>query len=65
MIYPSIDKLLTIVDSKYILVHVAAERSKEMMTNKHYQLREDEYTSVKEIGRSLEELEKGLIEVKK
>ena len=65
MIYPSIDKLLTIVDSKYILVHVAADRSKEMMTNKHYQLREDEYTSVKEIGRSLEELEKGLIEVKK
>ncbi len=65
MIYPSIDKLLTIVDSKYILVHVAAERSKEMINNKHYQLREDEYTSVKEIGRSLEELEKGLIEVKK
>ena len=65
MIYPSIDKLLTIVDSKYILVHVAAERSKEMINNKHYQLREDEYTSVKEIGRSLEELEKGLITVKK
>ena len=65
MIYPSIDKLLTIVDSKYILVPVAAERSKEMINNKHYQLREDEYTSVKEIGRSLEELEKGLIEVKK
>lgn len=65
MIYPSIDKLLTIVDSKYILVHVAAERSKEMINNKHYQLREDEYTSVKEIGRSLEELEKGLIEIKK
>lgn len=65
MIYPSIDKLLTIVDSKYILVHVAAERSKEMITNKHFQLREDEYTSVKEIGRSLEELEKGLITIKK
>ena len=65
MIYPSIDKLLTIVDSKYILVHVAAERSKEMINNKHYQLREDEYTSVKEIGRSLEELEKGLITIKK
>lgn len=65
MIYPSIDKLLTIVDSKYILVHVAAERSKEMITNKHFQLRENEYTSVKEIGRSLEELEKGLITVKK
>ena len=65
MIYPSIDKLLTIVDSKYILVHVAAERSKEMINNKHFQLREDEYTSIKEIGRSLEELEKGLIEIKR
>lgn len=65
MIYPSIDKLLTIVDSKYILVHVAAERSKEMINNKHFQMKESEYVSDKEIGRSLEELEKGLITLKK
>ena len=30
MIYPSIDKLLNIVNSKYELVHIAARRSKEM-----------------------------------
>ena len=30
MIYPSIDKLLNIVSSKYELVHIAARRSKEM-----------------------------------
>jgi len=64
MIYPSIDKLLTIVDSKYKLVHVASERSKQMMLNSHYQLKSDQYISKKEIGRSLEELEKGLITLK-
>ena len=63
MIYPSIDKLLNIVDSKYKLVHVASKRSKEMIENKHFQLKEGEYTSKKEIGRSLEELENGLLKV--
>lgn len=63
MIYPSIDKLLTIVDSKYTLVHIAAERSKQMITNKHFQMKEENYVSKKEIGRSLEELEKGLIKI--
>ena len=64
MIYPSIDKLLTIVDSKYKLVHVISERSKEMMINEHYQMKPESYVSKKEIGRSLEELEKGLIKIK-
>ncbi len=63
MIYPSIDKLLNIVDSKYKLVHVASKRSKEMIENSHFQLKEGEYASKKEIGRSLEELEKGLLKV--
>ncbi len=63
LIYPSIDKLLTIVDSKYKLVHVASERSKQMMINDHYQMKKDQYVSKKEIGRSLEELEKGLIKI--
>jgi len=63
MIYPSIDKLLNIVDSKYKLVHVASKRSKEMIENKHFQMKEGEYASKKEIGRSLEELENGLLKV--
>jgi len=64
MIYPSIDKLLNIVDSKYILVHVAAERARIMKEYKHYQMNENEYKSKKEIGRALEEVEKGYITVK-
>ena len=64
MLYPSIDKLLNIVDSKDILVHVAAIRSKQMRENKTFQMKENEYKSKKEIGRSLEEVEKGLITVK-
>ena len=55
MIYPSIDKLLNIVSSKYELVHIAARRSKEMTRNEHYQLRENEYKCSKNIGRALEE----------
>ena len=35
MIYPSIDKLLTKVGSKYLLVHIASRRAKEMTENKH------------------------------
>jgi len=64
MIYPSIDKLLNIVDSKYKLVHIAADRAKVMKEHKHFQMSEDEYVSKKEIGRALEEVERGLIVVK-
>ena len=64
MIYPSIDKLLTIVDSKYKLVHVVSIRSKQIMANGYLQMKPSEYVSIKEIGRSLEELEKGLIKIK-
>ncbi len=63
MIYPSIDKLLNIVDSKYKLVHAVSIRAKEMLSKHHYQMKETEYKSVKEIGRSLEEIEKGLVKV--
>lgn len=64
MIYPSIDKLLTIVDSKYKLVHIAARRGKEILETGYLQMKPSEYVSKKEIGRSLEELEKGLITLK-
>lgn len=63
MLNPSIDKLLTIVDSKYKLVHVASIRSKQMLENNHYQMAEKDYTNKRTIGRALEELEKGLITV--
>lgn len=63
MLYPSIDKLLNIVDSKYTLVHVASIRSKEMLENNHYQMKESEYKNKKELGRALEEVEAGLIKL--
>ena len=63
MLYPSIDKLLNIVDSKYTLVRVASLRSKEMLEKKYYQLKESEYRSVKPLGRALEEVEAGLIKI--
>lgn len=65
MIYPSIDKLLTIVDSKYTLVYVAANRSKQISKNNYYQMPESSYKSSKAIGRALEELNENLIHVNK
>ena len=65
MIYPSIDKLLNIVDSKYQLVHIASRRSKEMFRTDHYQMPIGDYVSTKNIGRALEELAEGLIIIKK
>lgn len=65
MIYPSIDKILNTVDSKYILVHVASKRSKQMQETGHYQMKETEYISKRELGRALEEVEKGLIKTEK
>lgn len=65
MIYPSIDKILNIVDSKYALVYVAAERSKQMAKTGYYQKPIKEYKSKKGIGRSLEEVYDGLIHVEK
>lgn len=64
MLYPSIDKLLQIIDSKYKLVHVVSIRAKEMLNKNFYQMKESEYLSEKEIGRSLEEIEKGLVKIK-
>jgi DNA-directed RNA polymerase subunit omega len=63
MLYPSIDKLLTIVDSKYKLVHVASLRSKQMLENNHYQMKENDYVNKKSLGRALEEVNNGLIKV--
>ena len=61
MIYPSVDKILNVVDSKFELVHIAALRSIQMQETNHYQLPEAEYKNKKRLGRALEEIEKGLI----
>ena len=64
MIYPSIDKILTKVGSKYLLVNVVSKRAKEMVREEYYQMKESEYVSKKEIGKALEEISKNLITMK-
>lgn len=65
MIYPSIDKILNIIDSKYELVHIASKRAKQMQQYYHYQMKECEYKNKKELGRALEEIDCNLIQVHK
>jgi len=62
MIYPSIDKLLNSVGSKFLLVNIVSKRAKQMDETEYYQL--NEYKSSKNIGKSLEEISKGLIKIK-
>lgn len=64
MIYPSIDKLLNKVGSKYLLVNIVSKRVKEMEETNHYQLKDNEYVSKKNIGKALEEISKDLIHLK-
>ncbi|MCM1370603.1 MAG: DNA-directed RNA polymerase subunit omega [Clostridium sp.] len=64
MIYPSIDKLLNEVGSKYLLVNIVSKRVKQMEETDHFQMKEKEYTSKKYIGMALEEVSKGLIKIK-
>ena len=62
VIYPSIDKMLLIIDSKYKLVHVAAKRARQIDEDKYYQLKK--YKSKKSIGKALEEVAENLIILK-
>lgn len=64
MIYPSIDKLLNVVSSKYQLVHIAANRSRQIKKTNFLQMPTKKYKSIKNVGKSLEEVAEGLIKVK-
>ena len=64
MIYPSIDKLLNQIGSKYLLVNLVSKRVKDMEENNNYQMEENKYVSKKNIGKSLEEVSKNLIHIK-
>ncbi|MVO99234.1 MULTISPECIES: DNA-directed RNA polymerase subunit omega [Paenibacillus] len=54
MLYPSIDKLLDKVDSKYSLVVAAAKRARMLRDGTHTQLHDAK--SHKQVGVALEEL---------
>lgn len=64
MLYPSIDKLLKQVGSKYLLVNVVAKRAKNIEESNHLQMKENEYKSSKNLGRALEEISNNLIHIK-
>ncbi len=64
MIYPSIDKLLNLIDSKYELVHIAAARSYDIKHNGNLQMPKEKYKSKKNIGKALEEIVEGLVVIK-
>lgn len=54
MLYPSIDSLMTKIDSKYSLVSVAAKRARMLQVNAKPQL--NKYVSYKNVGKALEEI---------
>lgn len=61
ILYPSVDKLLEQVDSRYSLVMLAAKRAHELDEGAMPLL--SEYTSDKNVGRALEEVEAGDLKI--
>jgi len=60
MRYPSIDKLLEVVDSKYKLAIVAAKRAKEISENDETLIATE---CSKPVGRALEEIREGIVRI--
>ena len=58
LLYPSQDDLLNKINSKYSLVILAAKRAKQLHNEDDTQMLED-YKSVKNVGKSLEEIISG------
>ena len=63
MIYPSIDRLLNIVDSKYTLVTVSSKRSREIFETGYSQIPNKLSHSTTTLGKALEEIAEGLIHI--
>ncbi|NSL51235.1 DNA-directed RNA polymerase subunit omega [Calidifontibacillus erzurumensis] len=59
MLYPSIDKLMEKIDSKYTLVAVASKRAREIQENNDCML--EKTVSRKPVGKALEEIAEGLL----
>ncbi|MFC7392499.1 DNA-directed RNA polymerase subunit omega [Scopulibacillus cellulosilyticus] len=59
MLYPSLDRLLEKIDSKYTLVTLSAKRARELLNDDVPML--EKTKSDKYIGQALEEINEGLI----
>ncbi|VEF48455.1 DNA-directed RNA polymerase subunit omega [Bacillus freudenreichii] len=62
MLYPSIDKLMNVIDSKYSLVSVAAKRARQLQDENNPHL--EKYKSHKFVGKALEEIYDGVLTIK-
>ncbi|MBU7456312.1 DNA-directed RNA polymerase subunit omega [Leuconostoc fallax] len=57
LLYPSVDKLLEKVDSRYKLIALAAKRARELDAG--LPATEEVFESNKSVGKALEEIEEG------
>lgn len=64
MLYPKLDVLKSKVNSKYMLVSLASKRARELFANPE-SAKLDKYVSHKEVGKALEEIANGKINVLK
>ena len=62
MLYPPLDKLKDNVNSKYLVVTLAAKRARQLQDNPKTSLIE-EYTSYKPVGQALEEIAAGKVHI--
>jgi len=62
MLYPPLDKIKDNVNSKYLVVTLAAKRARELQDNPDSNLLE-RYVSYKPVGQALEEVAAGRIHV--
>ncbi|MBD8013805.1 DNA-directed RNA polymerase subunit omega [Microbacterium sp. APC 3898] len=59
MLYPSVDKLKSRIDSKYSLVALASKRARQL--HEHGDEKLDSYVSTKSVGKALEEVAAGAL----
>lgn len=62
MLYPSLDKLKAKINSKYMLVAIASKRARDMQEHPDSYLL-PKYKSHKQVGKALEEIAAGAIEL--
>jgi DNA-directed RNA polymerase subunit omega len=65
MLYPSIDNLLTKLDSKYTLVTVSSKRARYLKESNERDLMVLKPKSFKQVGKALEEISSGQLSFKR
>lgn len=63
MLYPSVDKLKSQIDSKYSLVALASKRARQL--HEHGDEKLSSYKSAKPVGKALEEIATGALKLEK